>query len=153
MKVCTSICMDRESLRSTDPCSYSQEVYGYLIAWVLTNMLGDVMFQIADHLQSEHSCHNGYYYYYLGVRWHGHIHTIPATWNVEIWDWEVWGLTPALAYPLAYSTSKNMHRKEGWWCDLRGRLPDLQRWIPEFNPCHLLFHAATQKQDIGPPVF
>jgi hypothetical protein len=59
--------MDREALRSTDPCSYPQEVYGYFIAWVLTNLPGDVMFHIADHLQSEHSCQNGNYYY-LGAR-------------------------------------------------------------------------------------
>jgi hypothetical protein len=43
----------------------AQNSSDYLTARVLKICLGDALYQIAEDLQHEHSCHNGYYYYFF----------------------------------------------------------------------------------------
>jgi hypothetical protein len=45
----------------------AQNSSDYLTAWVFTICLRDDLYQIAEELQHEHSCHNGYYYYFLNL--------------------------------------------------------------------------------------
>jgi hypothetical protein len=45
----------------------AQNSSDYLTASVLKICLRDVLYQIAEDLQYEHNCHNGYYYYFLNL--------------------------------------------------------------------------------------